>query len=127
MAILGLITGPLSRLLGTDSPGVLLAAALFTLFVVAILLNVLTQLIRRNPSEPPLVFHWIPFFGSTIDYGIDPYKFFFRCREKVALNKTPTNMTYPANRQSSTVMSSHSFCLGRRRQSAWASRAMTSS
>ena len=86
MAILGLISDPLSRLLGTNSPGVLFAAFLFTFFVAVILLTVLSQLLRRNPAEPPLVFHWVPFIGSTIDYGIDPYNFFFRCREKVAYN-----------------------------------------
>ena len=83
MGLLGYIAEPLSRLLGTDSPGILLAATVFTFIVVAILLNVLSQLIFRNPNEPPLVFHWVPFFGSTIEYGIDPYKFFFRCKEKV--------------------------------------------
>lgn len=28
------------------------------------------------------MFHLVPFIGSTIAYGIDPYKFFFACREK---------------------------------------------
>ncbi|KAF2480722.1 eburicol 14 alpha-demethylase [Neohortaea acidophila] len=59
------------------------AAAGFALFVtLSILLNVLSQLLFRNPHEPPVVFHWVPFFGSTITYGIDPYRFFFACREK---------------------------------------------
>lgn len=48
-----------------------------------ILVNVLVQLpIFRNPHEPPLVFHWVPLIGSTISYGMDPFKFFFACREK---------------------------------------------
>ena len=53
----------------------------------AVLLNVTHQLLFRrwNKSEPPLVFHWIPFLGSTISYGMDPYKFFFSSREKVTL------------------------------------------
>ncbi|KAG9703497.1 14-alpha sterol demethylase Cyp51B, partial [Aureobasidium melanogenum] len=53
-------------------------------FVLAIVLNVLSQLlpVRRKGSEPPLVFHWVPFIGSTITYGIDPYKFFFKCRQQ---------------------------------------------
>jgi len=51
--------------------------------LIAITLNVLRQLLLKNPNEPPVVFHWVPFFGSTIVYGIDPYKFFFNCREKV--------------------------------------------
>lgn len=53
---------------------------------VAILINVLYQLLfrLRNKTEPPMVFHWVPFFGSTISYGMDPYKFFFACQEKVS-------------------------------------------
>ncbi|KAL4895204.1 cytochrome P450 [Aspergillus ambiguus] len=44
--------------------------------------NVIRQLLFRNPTEPPVVFHWIPFLGSTISYGIDPYAFFASCRQK---------------------------------------------
>nr|BDO47175.1 14-alpha sterol demethylase Cyp51A [Aspergillus lentulus]BDO47176.1 14-alpha sterol demethylase Cyp51A [Aspergillus lentulus]BDO47177.1 14-alpha sterol demethylase Cyp51A [Aspergillus lentulus] len=49
-----------------------------------ILLNVVYQLFYRlwNRTEPPMVFHWVPFLGNTISYGIDPYKFFFACRER---------------------------------------------
>ena len=46
------------------------------------MLNVLRQLLFKNKNEPPLVFHWVPIIGSTISYGIDPFKFFFACREK---------------------------------------------
>ncbi|KAK5122508.1 Sterol 14-alpha demethylase [Meristemomyces frigidus] len=53
-----------------------------TLIATIILLNVAQQLFFRNPNEPPIVFHLVPFIGSTISYGIDPYKFFFSCREK---------------------------------------------
>jgi hypothetical protein len=56
-------------LLASTIAGVILAAA--------ILLNCLSQLLLKNLNEPPVVFHWIPFLGSTISYGIDPYKFFF--------------------------------------------------
>ncbi|PGH16994.1 hypothetical protein AJ79_01378 [Helicocarpus griseus UAMH5409] len=53
-------------------------------FVASIVLNVAYQFLFRmlNKTRPPLVFHWIPFLGSTIRYGIDPYAFFFSCREK---------------------------------------------
>ncbi|POS82734.1 lanosterol 14-alpha-demethylase, partial [Erysiphe pulchra] len=50
--------------------------------VLAVVLNVLYQLLFRKPHEPPVVFHWFPVIGSTITYGIDPYKFFFDCRAK---------------------------------------------
>ena len=56
---------------------------LFSAFTaVAVLLNVLSQLLSRKSSEPPLVFHWFPFIGSTVTYGIDPFTFFAACREK---------------------------------------------
>ncbi|KAL4064368.1 cytochrome P450 [Scleroderma citrinum] len=65
------------------SPG---RAALLTLLyspVVIIVLNVLRQLLLpRDPSLPPEVFHWVPILGSSISYGDDPLKFFFKCREK---------------------------------------------
>jgi sterol 14alpha-demethylase len=53
-----------------------------SVLLLSIILNVLHQVLVRNPNEPPLVFHWVPFIGSTITYGIDPYDFFFACREK---------------------------------------------
>ncbi|EPX74472.1 sterol 14-demethylase [Schizosaccharomyces octosporus yFS286] len=43
---------------------------------------ILNQITNRNPKRPPIVFHWVPFFGSAIPYGIDPYAFFHECREK---------------------------------------------
>jgi sterol 14alpha-demethylase len=54
------------------------AAAITT----AIVWNVLRQLLFPDPRRPPVVFHWIPQFGSTANYGQDPYAFFFKCREK---------------------------------------------
>ncbi len=51
--------------------------------VVTILLNVARQILFHNKNEPPMVFHWLPFVGSTITYGMNPYEFFFSCREKV--------------------------------------------
>lgn len=51
--------------------------------VVTIILNVARQILFRNKNEPPMVFHWLPFVGSTITYGMNPYNFFFSCREKV--------------------------------------------
>ncbi|KII85181.1 hypothetical protein PLICRDRAFT_94760 [Plicaturopsis crispa FD-325 SS-3] len=51
--------------------------------VLVILANVLWQLLApRDSSKPPVVFHWIPFFGSAAGYGDDPLNFFFSCREK---------------------------------------------
>ncbi|EON95812.1 putative cyp51a protein [Phaeoacremonium minimum UCRPA7] len=50
--------------------------------LVIVISNVIRQLLPRPKSEPPLAFHWLPFLGNAIEYGIDPYKFFLRCREK---------------------------------------------
>ncbi|TFK75170.1 cytochrome P450 [Pluteus cervinus] len=61
----------------------LLLLALLNTPLIVIILNVLRQLIiPRNPSEPPVVFHWLPFVGSAVSYGNDPLNFFFSCREK---------------------------------------------
>lgn len=49
---------------------------------VVIINNVVKQLWFADPNRPPVVFHWLPFFGSTIEYGIDPYRFFFKYRAK---------------------------------------------
>nr|O14442.2 RecName: Full=Eburicol 14-alpha-demethylase; AltName: Full=CYPLI; AltName: Full=Cytochrome P450 51; AltName: Full=Cytochrome P450-14DM; AltName: Full=Cytochrome P450-LIA1; AltName: Full=Sterol 14-alpha demethylase [Erysiphe necator]AAC49811.2 eburicol C14-alpha-demethylase [Erysiphe necator]AAC49812.2 eburicol 14-alpha-demethylase [Erysiphe necator]ABR53729.1 cytochrome P450 sterol 14-alpha demethylase [Erysiphe necator]AIT52080.1 cytochrome P450 sterol 14-alpha demethylase [Erysiphe necator len=54
----------------------------FSIILLAVGLNVLSQLLFRRPYEPPVVFHWFPIIGSTISYGIDPYKFYFDCRAK---------------------------------------------
>ena len=50
----------------------------------SIFLNVLKQVLIKNPNEPPLVFHWFPFVGSTITYGMDPPRFFKENKEKVS-------------------------------------------
>ena len=83
MGILAYIAGPLPDGVATVSIPLVLAAGAAFLLLVAIAVNVLRQLFFKDPTEPPVVFHWLPFIGSTIPYGIDPYKFFFDCRKKV--------------------------------------------
>lgn len=85
MGLLSAIFEPLRDQLANGSVAVILGGGVLSFFVLAIVLNVLSQLIFRNPTEPPVVFHWLPFIGSTITYGIDPYHFFFDCRRKVGL------------------------------------------
>lgn len=52
--------------------------------LLAILLNVLRQLLLpRKKSEPPLVFHLIPFIGNAVSYGMDPLAFYQQCQKKV--------------------------------------------
>lgn len=67
----------------TQSIYVLAGLGFATVIVLSVVINVLAQLLFKNPNEPPVVFHWFPFIGNTISYGIDPYKFFFECRRKV--------------------------------------------
>ena len=83
MGLLATLAGPLGDHLSNRSAGVIVAAGCAAFFVLVVILNVLRQLLFKNPKEPPIVFHWVPFIGSTLSYGIDPYVFFFRCREKV--------------------------------------------
>lgn len=85
MGLLTLVTHYLRALFADSSILVLVFASCSAVFLLAILVNVLQQLLITNPNEPPVVFHWIPFIGSTITYGIDPFKFFFRAKEKVTL------------------------------------------
>jgi sterol 14-demethylase len=53
--------------------------------ILSVVLNVLSQILFRNPNEPPMVFHWFPWIGSTITYGMDPPTFFKENRAKVSL------------------------------------------
>ncbi|KAL8736915.1 MAG: hypothetical protein Q9181_002211 [Wetmoreana brouardii] len=53
-----------------------------TCLTIAVVSTVLQQTLFKNPNEPPVVFHWLPIIGSTVTYGIDPYKFFFDCQAK---------------------------------------------
>lgn len=47
------------------------------------LYNVVWQLYcALRTDRVPLVFHWIPWFGSAVTYGMQPYEFFENCRAK---------------------------------------------
>jgi sterol 14-demethylase len=85
MGFLEQFTGPLAPQVAQRGTGVIVAAGFAASLVLAVVLNVLSQLLLKNPNEPPVVFHWFPIIGSTVTYGIDPYKFFFECRAKVSL------------------------------------------
>ncbi|KAK1565888.1 cytochrome P450 CYP51F2 [Colletotrichum navitas] len=53
-----------------------------SLFLSIVILNLLWQQLPRPKSEPPLVFHWLPFIGNAVSYGMDPFTFYSQCREK---------------------------------------------
>jgi sterol 14-demethylase len=84
MGILETISGPLAQQISQRGTAVVVGSAVAAFFVLAIVLNVLNQLLFKNPNEPPVVFHWVPIIGSTITYGIDPYRFFFENKAKVS-------------------------------------------
>ncbi|KAK2880031.1 Sterol 14-alpha demethylase [Arthroderma sp. PD_2] len=82
---MGLLAEVLSRFCehcSTLSTTALVFSAISSFIVLSIVINVLLQLLFKDPTKPPVVFHWVPVIGSTISYGIDPYKFFESCKEK---------------------------------------------
>ena len=81
MGLLEKVGGYLSET-STQSLFALFGLGLAAFLALAVVLNVLSQLLFRNPNQPPLVFHWFPFIGSTVIYGIHPYNFFFECQKK---------------------------------------------
>jgi hypothetical protein len=83
MGLIAELTGPVSHFLEDKSIAVVFLTALFALVSLTVIVNVLQQLLLKNPDEPPVVFHWFPVIGSTITYGMEPIAFFKRCQEKV--------------------------------------------
>ena len=51
--------------------------------IISVVLNVAKQILFKNPNEPPMVFHLFPLIGSTVEYGMDPPRFFKKMRAKV--------------------------------------------
>lgn len=88
MGILENIAGPLTEQVSQRGLTVVVAAGFFAFIVLSVVLNVLKQLLFKNPNEPPVVFHWFPVIGSTVTYGMAPYEFFFANRAKVCYNAT---------------------------------------
>ncbi|KAI0116844.1 cytochrome P450 [Daldinia grandis] len=82
MGLIEDIQGPVSQYMSQLSiwsqVGVIVGAVLF----LSVFLNILQQILFRNPNEPPVVFHWFPLVGSTITYGMDPPRFFRENRAK---------------------------------------------
>lgn len=51
----------------------------------ALTYSIFRQLFFRPRTEPPAVFHWIPYIGSAVAYGTDPVSFFEKYRAKVII------------------------------------------
>ena len=83
MGVLANVAGPLGNFTSNSSRPVVAAAGFASFILLAVVLNILKQLLLKKPNEPPMVFHWFPVVGSTVTYGMDPYAFFFRNQKKV--------------------------------------------
>ena len=83
MGILQEVAGPLSQQFSQLGLGSQIGVSVAAFLVLAVTLNVLQQILFKNPNEPPVVFHWFPIIGSTITYGMDPPRFFHENRQKV--------------------------------------------
>ncbi|KAL2045341.1 hypothetical protein N7G274_002424 [Stereocaulon virgatum] len=71
-----LVTGNLFN----TSSSLLILTIPVSFVTLAILLNVLKQILFKKKYEPPIVFHWVPFIGSAVSYGQDPVKFLRQCQ-----------------------------------------------
>ena len=74
---------PLAQQFQLFSPAAQISMVLGGVVALSIFLHVAKQILFKNPNEPPMVFSWFPFIGSTVTYGMDPPKFFKENREKV--------------------------------------------
>lgn len=83
MGLLEDAAGPLARQFSQLGIASQVGVVVVGVVLVSVVLNVLSQLLFKNPNEPPLIFHWFPIIGSTITYGIDPPAFFKRNRARV--------------------------------------------
>lgn len=82
MGLITIVAEPLQNLAANLPIWQLILLGTSGFIFTAIVLNILKQILFKNPNEPPVVFHIIPLLGSTISYGIDPFHFFFSCKEK---------------------------------------------
>lgn len=60
-----------------------IAVYVFSLSAIVIFSTIFQQIFFKSSHRPPVVFHWLPIIGSTVAYGIDPFKFFYDCQAKV--------------------------------------------
>ena len=83
MGVLGELAGPLATQYQAQSTWVQIIVGFTAFFFAAIVLNILKQLLLKDPKQPPVVFHYVPFVGSTVTYGMAPFDFFNTNRKKV--------------------------------------------
>lgn len=66
-----------------SSPVIRAVTVIFSALFLSIIVNIAWQILPKRKSEPPMVFHWIPFIGNAVSYGIDPFRFYTESRKKV--------------------------------------------
>ncbi|PKS05716.1 hypothetical protein jhhlp_007545 [Lomentospora prolificans] len=66
----------------TPAPVLRLAAYGFIAIIVTLFVSIVRQFLFRSKTEPPAVFHWIPYIGNAVSYGMDPVGFFEKYRAK---------------------------------------------
>lgn len=54
------------------------------------------QIAPRDPTKPPLVFHYVPVLGCAVSYGMDPMGFLDDCRAKVRAATFPSAVHHDA-------------------------------
>ncbi|GMM36669.1 sterol 14-demethylase [Saccharomycopsis crataegensis] len=53
------------------------------LLAIPFIYNIVSQLLYKlRKDRVPLVWYWIPWFGSAIPYGMQPYEFFAKCQKQ---------------------------------------------
>lgn len=60
----------------------LVPLVLFSLLCISVIFNISNQLLFIHPNRAPMVFHFFPWIGSTVDYGRRPYEFFKENQDK---------------------------------------------
>lgn len=88
MGVFATVAGPVGDFTSNSSTPLVVAAGFAAFVLLSVVLNVLKQLLWKNPNEPPMVFHWLPVIGSTVTYGMDPYAFFFANHKKVCCRRS---------------------------------------
>jgi sterol 14-demethylase len=82
MGLLATSLEPLVRTILTAPASQLIPCFLLTLAGFAVAWNFIKQLIFYDRSAPPVVFHFFPFWGSTYQYSVDPYRFVTACANR---------------------------------------------
>lgn len=82
MGLFSTLAEPLERLTASLPLWQVVLLALTAFITLSIVLNIVRQLFFYDRNAPPEVFHIVPFIGSTITYGMDPFQFFFACYHK---------------------------------------------